>query len=65
MAEIVWTEQAITDIDQICDFISQDSPYYSELFAEQTISNIEKLKIFPGSGRKVPELNDENIREII
>jgi addiction module RelE/StbE family toxin len=67
MAEvkIVWSEEALKDIEEIISFISKDSKLYAVNFASKIISAVETLKVFPEIGRIVPEYGDPKIREII
>ncbi len=65
MARIIWSPNASDDLESICEFIAIDSEYYARLFAKQVIKAIERLIVFPESGRIVPEYNLRNIREII
>ena len=65
MVRLNWTRQAAEDIESICEFISKDSFQYARMFAQDVINAIQRLEIFPLSGRIVPELSDNNIREII
>ena len=65
MARINWTDQALVDLDEICEFIARDAPRYAQLFADRLFESVERLKEFPNSGRVVPEMGIENIREII
>lgn len=65
MAEITWTKQALEDLEAVCAFISRDSPYYARLFARQVFERVERLEPFPLSGRVVPEVKREEVREII
>ena len=65
MAEVTWTEQALDDLDAICLFIARDAPRYAELFAGWVFRATERLEQFPHSGRIVPEIGREEIREII
>jgi plasmid stabilization system protein ParE len=53
--QILWSPQAIRDVESIRAFIAQDSPAYAELIAERLVSAIERLQEFPESGRIVPE----------
>lgn len=46
-------------------YIFNDSEYYASNFARKLLLFIEKLKIFPHSGRIVPEYNNPDIRELI
>ncbi len=65
MAEIRWTLQAINDLEAISEFISRDSVYYARLFVNKVVNSTERLKEFPQSGRILPELNQDHIREIL
>ena len=67
MAEvkIVWSEEALKDIEEIISFISKDSKLYAVNFASKIISAVETLMAFPEIGRIVPEYADPKIREII
>lgn len=64
-SEIKWTHQSIDDLVSISDFISKDSPYFAQVQTEKFFSRTEILERHPKSGRIVPELDDENIRELI
>lgn len=65
MAQVSWTDQALDDLDSICLFIARDAPRYSELFAERVFRATDRLGDFPRSGRMVPEVGREDIREFI
>ena len=56
---------AQNDFNKIIDYIAQDSLEYALLFYEQVREKVENLTRFPKMGRKVPELDDPNIRELI
>jgi addiction module RelE/StbE family toxin len=62
---IVWSPRALRDIESIRDYIASDSPRIAELVVERIIQTVERLEEFPESGRKVPERNDAEIREVI
>ena len=65
MAEIIWTEQALDDIDAIASYIARDSLYYAKIHTQRIFEAVRRLESFPKSGRVVPELNDPQIREVI
>ena len=65
MVRLTWTPQALDDIEAICEFIAKDDPWYSQLFATQVFDSAERIEAFPMSGRIVPEVGQQNIREII
>ncbi|MBI9104457.1 MAG: type II toxin-antitoxin system RelE/ParE family toxin [Spirochaetales bacterium] len=67
MAEIkiVWSEEAIKDIEEIISYISKDSELYAVNFASKIIGSVDSLRVYPEIGRIVPEFNNSEIREII
>jgi len=65
VARVIWTEQALDDLDTICQFIARDAPRYAELFAARVFRATERLERFPRSSRAVPELGRPEIREVI
>lgn len=65
MARVTWTDQALDDLDAICLFIARDAPRYAELFAHRVFHATERLSLFPLSGRVVPEIGRDDIRELI
>jgi toxin ParE1/3/4 len=60
-----WTDQAADDLRAIREFIERDSPRYGRLVAERLFDATQRLELFPLSGRIVPEIGREDIREII
>ena len=65
MKKLLWTEPALADLDNIHDYIAQDSPFYADVLCLEIIQGVEKIVGFPKIGRRVPEYNDEHTREII
>ena len=65
MAEIRWTRQAANDLETITEFIAADSSHYASLFALDVLAAVERLAVFPNSGRIVPELEETDVREIL
>lgn len=65
MTPIVWTPQAIGDVEGIKAYIARDSARYAALIAERIVEAVDRLAAFPLSGRVVPELQREEIREVI
>jgi len=50
---------------EIIDYIAQDSLEYALAFYEQVHEKVQHLVQFPKIGRKIPELDDPAIRELI
>ena len=65
MVEIEWSPTAENDLNEIIDYIAQDSLEYALSFYERISEKVESLTQFTKMGRKVPELDDPNIRELI
>ena len=65
MVKVEWQEVASDDLIQIYNYIYQNSIYY----ALKTINGITNLtthlEISPYMGRKIPEYNQEDKRELI
>lgn len=64
MTRIVWAPQAIQDVEAVRAHIARDSTHYADLVVEGIVAAVERLADHPRSGRVVPELGDESIREI-
>ena len=65
MVRINWTFQARDDLHNIADFISKDSKRYAKLQVVTIKNKTHLLKSHIRIGRIVPEINIENIRELI
>jgi len=65
VTSVIWSPQAIRDVESIRAFIAQDSPSYAHLEARRIVAAVERLRAFPESGRPVPEREDSTIREVI
>jgi len=65
VTRIVWAPQAIQDVESIRAHIARDSTHYADLVVERIVAAVERLADHPHSGRVVPELGDESIREVI
>jgi len=66
MAEqtIIWTVTAYKDLQNIVEYISQDSMYYAMAFYDDVMDKAQTLNDFPHRGRVVPEMDDPVMREI-
>lgn len=64
-AEVVWTDFAISQLDDIYNFIAQESEETALQIIDKLISRTSQISSFPMSGRKVPEFDREQVHEII
>ena len=62
---ITWSRRALRDIESIAEYIAADSPTYAGIVVKKIVSHTRMLAKFPRTGRKVPEFDDENVRELI
>ena len=53
------------DLEAIARFIERDSPAYARAVVSRLVAATERLADFPRSGRVVPELGREDIREVL
>ena len=65
LVNIELKQNAKEDMRQIEEYISRDSIYYANKTIEEIIKRIKNLSIFPYMGRKIPEYDNINLREII
>ncbi len=65
MVRINWTFQAKDDLRAIAEYISKNSKRYAELQVIRLKNRTRILKTQIRSGKIVPEINKENIRELI
>ena len=60
---VVWSPEALEDVDAIAAYIARDSVFYAGAVVEKMLATAAGLNQFPESGRIVPELNRADIRE--
>jgi toxin ParE1/3/4 len=65
MAEVIWSPNAVDDLDAIGEYIARDSVDAACVFVSRLIDAVEHLQQFPRSGRVIPEVGDENCREVV
>ena len=62
---VVWSPRALADVEAIASYIASDSPFYAGSVVRRIVTLTRMLENFPFAGRKVPEFEDENLRELI
>jgi toxin ParE1/3/4 len=60
---VVWSPNALDDVDEIAAYIARDSPTYAAAVVEKILNTTRNLQNFPLLGRIVPESNEESVRE--
>lgn len=64
MTRVVWAPQAIEDVEAIRAYVARDS-VHADLLVARIVSAMSRLEPHPLSGRVVPEVGDESLREVI
>lgn len=59
-----WTAHAKGQLRHIHDYISQDSGFYATRVSEDMVKETVGLDELPRKGRKVPEINEDAVREL-
>ena len=65
MAEIVWTEPALSDLDAIADYIALDKPEAARRLVQRVFAHVEQLTNQPKSGSVPWELRGSRYRQIV
>ena len=65
MDKIIWAPSALEDIESIAEYIDRDSVDQAALFVSRIIEMTDQLQTFPRSGRVIPEIKNEDCRELI
>lgn len=64
-SRLIWSPEAIADLDAICAHIAKDSEHYACVFAEAAVELAEQIEKYPKAGRIVPEYRRASLRERI
>ncbi|MGH9454355.1 MAG: type II toxin-antitoxin system RelE/ParE family toxin [Terriglobia bacterium] len=65
MAEIIWADPAIEDLDAIADYIALDKPAAAHQLVQQVLAAVEMLQKFPRMGGLPTELRGLPYRQLI
>lgn len=63
--KVIWSPTARNKIKEILEYISEDNPDAALALIDTFEEKVEKLKQNPDSGRLLPEINNDKIREIV
>ena len=66
--QVIWAKSAVNDLEEIIDYIAQNSPLTARKLFTQIKEKIETLTSSPYRGRHIPELQKQGIliyRELI
>jgi len=63
--KVEWSPLALDRVTDIARYIAKDNPGAAERWVNELFDSVERLADFPESGRIVPEVGVQRIREII
>lgn len=61
---VIWTPRARADLRAIHDHIANDAPLNAKRIVQEMVRKTDALLARPHMGKKVPEVNDDSLREI-
>jgi toxin ParE1/3/4 len=65
MAELIWTEPVLSDLDTIADYIALDNPEAARDLVRRVFRHVEQLAKYPQSGSRPKELRASRYRQIV
>jgi toxin ParE1/3/4 len=65
MVEVIWTQPALTDLNNIIEYVSKDSKYYASKLTKAIFELTGKLALYPTIGKPVSELKPSAYKEIL
>lgn len=65
MAQIIWTEPALNDLNAIADYIALDKPLAARQFVQKVFKKVQLLGRFPKLGTIPPELKNLPYRQLV
>ena len=65
MAQIVWSEPALSDLDAIGDYIALENPTAAAELVQRVFEHVEQLLVHPESGSRPQELKRSRYRQVV
>ncbi len=65
MAEVIWTEPALQELQAIAEYIALDNFAAASQLVGTVFEKVQRLENFPQSGRIPPELANSVYRELV
>jgi addiction module RelE/StbE family toxin len=65
MAEVIWTDPALSDLDAIADYIALENPDAARALVKRVFTHVDQLQDHPKSGSKPLELRGWRYRQIV
>jgi addiction module RelE/StbE family toxin len=65
MAQVIWSEPALSDLEAIADYIALDNPEAAKGLVQSVLRHVGQLEDHPKSGSKPQELKGWRYRQIV
>jgi toxin ParE1/3/4 len=65
MAEIIWAESALSELDDIAEYIALSNPYAAENLVQKVFEKTQRLELFPLSGKTPDEIPELGYLEVV
>jgi toxin ParE1/3/4 len=65
MAQVIWAEPALNDLDAIADYIALDNPTAASELVQRIFRHVDQLIVHPDSGSKPRELRGGRYRQVV
>ena len=65
MAQLIWTEPALSDLNEIAEHIALENPSAARKLVQQVFTAVDRLERHPKSGKVPAELADGRYREVV
>ena len=65
MAEVIWSDPALADLDAIADYIALENPAAAKKLVGRIFEHVDQLEAHPDSGSKPQEFDGWRYRQLI
>jgi len=65
MAEVVWAEEALSDLEAIGEYFDRTSLQYASVVVGKLYTLVERIAKHPKIGRQVPEVEHESLPNLM
>jgi plasmid stabilization system protein ParE len=65
VAEIIWTDPALDQLEEIADYIALDKPEAAAGLVRRVFTTVDRLEQFPDSGHVPSEVPNSIYREVL
>jgi len=65
MAEVIWSDPALADLDAIADYIALENPEAAQRLVRRDFKHVDQLQAHPNIGSKPQEFHEWRYRQIV